>query len=120
MDLAELRNESVGFVRRVAKSLVGLDMAQVTVGGMKLTPSGIDRAAQVIRNHRLWELYLTQEADIADDHVHRDAEDIEHVLGEEMVARLDKMLDYPARDPHGRLIPQRVGAWSAEGGAGDG
>ncbi|MHC4444998.1 MAG: metal ABC transporter permease [Planctomycetota bacterium] len=119
-DLAELRNESVGFVRRVAKSLAGLDMAQLTVGGMKLTPSGIDRAAQVIRNHRLWELYLTQEADIADDHVHRDAEDIEHVLGEEMVARLEKMLNYPDRDPHGRLIPQRSGASSAERGAGDG
>jgi len=55
------------------------------------------------------ELYLTQEARIAADHVHRDAEDIEHVLGEEMVARLEAGLDHPDRDPHGHEIPRVKG-----------
>ena len=49
-----------------------------------LTPDGWQRACEIVRNHRLWELYLTNEASIA-DRVHDDAEIIEHVLGEETV-----------------------------------
>lgn len=69
------------------------------------TPKGRQRAAEVVRNHRLWELYLTNAAQIAPDHVHDDAEIIEHILGEETVLRLEKRLNYARRDPHGKLIP---------------
>ena len=58
-----------------------------------------------MRNHRLWELYLTNAAQIAADHVHEDAEKIEHVLGEEVVRELERRLDYAKVDPHGRKIP---------------
>jgi Mn-dependent DtxR family transcriptional regulator len=58
-----------------------------------------------VRNHRLWELFLTQEAHLAGDHVHRDAEHIEHVLPRDVLARLEQMLDNPTADPHGRPIP---------------
>src|SRR4030095_8150082 len=70
-----------------------------------LTPEGWQRACEIVRNHRLSELYLTNAAHIAADHVHEDAEKIEHVLGEETVRRLEKRLNYARRDPHGRLIP---------------
>ncbi len=70
-----------------------------------LTPTGWERACRVVRNHRLWELYLTNAAKIRSDHVHDDAEVIEHMLGEEAVRQLEKRLDYPTRDPHGKLIP---------------
>ena len=50
-------------------------------------------------------LYLTNAAHLAPDHVHEDAEKIEHVLGEETVRMLEKRLNYANRDPHGRLIP---------------
>lgn len=70
-----------------------------------LQPVGWKRACEVVRNHRLWELYLTHEADYASDHVHEDAEVIEHVLGANAVRRLERLLDFPQRDPHGRLIP---------------
>jgi manganese/zinc/iron transport system permease protein len=53
----------------------------------------------------LWELYLTNAAHLAPDHVHEDAEKIEHILGEETVLKLEKRLNYARRDPHGRLIP---------------
>ncbi|MBD5780141.1 metal ABC transporter permease [Pelagicoccus sp. NFK12] len=70
-----------------------------------LNPDGWLRACAVVRNHRLWELYLTNQAEYEPDHVHDDAEVIEHVLGEETVRRLERLLDYPAEDPHGKLIP---------------
>ena len=50
-------------------------------------------------------LFLTQEAHLAGDHVHRDAENIEHVLPRDMLTRLEQMLDNPTADPHGRPIP---------------
>lgn len=70
-----------------------------------LTPAGWSRAQSIVRNHRLWELYLTNQANIAADHVHEDAEQIEHVLGEEVVRRLERQLDYATLDPHGKVIP---------------
>jgi manganese/zinc/iron transport system permease protein len=53
----------------------------------------------------LWELYLTNEASIAPDHVHDDAEVIEHVLGEETIRQLERTLNHAKQDPHGRPIP---------------
>jgi manganese/zinc/iron transport system permease protein len=70
-----------------------------------LTPSGWRRAAEIVRNHRLWELYLTNQANYEADHVHDDAEKIEHVLGAETVRKLERDLDFPEFDPHGKPIP---------------
>ena len=70
-----------------------------------LTPAGWRAACAVVRNHRLWELYLTHAANIAPDHVHDDAEKIEHILGEKMVRQLERQLNYETLDPHGRQIP---------------
>jgi len=114
--LTEARSENVNFVRRSAKLLVAAKMAELGEHGMALTSAGLQRAQQIVRNHRLWELYLTSEADIAADHVHRDAEDIEHVLGEEIVARLEKMLEHPRHDPHGKVIPSPAGNADRGGG----
>ena len=74
-------------------------------GCLTLTPIGWERACQIVRNHRLWELYLTNEARYEPDHVHEDAEKIEHVLGEDVVRQLERILENPRRDPHGKLIP---------------
>lgn len=62
-----------------------------------LTPAGADEARRLVRNHRLWELYLITHADIAPSHVDRDADELEHVLGEAMVGKLEAMLadQYP-------------------------
>ena len=69
------------------------------------TPQGWERACQIVRNHRLWELYLTRSANYAADHVHDDAEAVEHLLSEATVMQLEKELHYARIDPHGKLIP---------------
>lgn len=69
------------------------------------TPEGLRQASAIVRNHRLWELYLTSAANYPADHVHEDAEKIEHLLGEETVRQLERKLAFPQQDPHGKEIP---------------
>jgi ABC-type Mn2+/Zn2+ transport system permease subunit/Mn-dependent DtxR family transcriptional regulator len=106
-ELAERRRETVEEARLQAHRLVrhGLATLDADGGTLFLTPSGWERSAAIVRNHRLWELYLTNAAHIAADHVHEDAEKIEHVLGEEVVRELERRLEYATHDPHGREIP---------------
>lgn len=59
----------------------------------RLTDDGLIEARRVVRNHRLWEIYLITHADIAPSHVDRDADQIEHVLGRAMVEKLQALLD---------------------------
>lgn len=72
---------------------------------LRFEEAGLQRAKEIVRNHRLWELYLTNKANIAPDHVHDDAEKIEHILGEEMVREMEKILEETDVDPHGKEIP---------------
>ncbi len=70
-----------------------------------LTDAGWQEAARITRNHRLWELYLTNRAAFPADHVHDSAERMEHELPDEVAARLTQLLQNPQADPHGRPIP---------------
>lgn len=72
-----------------------------------LTEAGKDRGQRVVKMHRLWELYLTTHLHIAPDHVHDDADTIEHLLTPELEAELERVLDYPTKDPHKSEIPYR-------------
>lgn len=77
-------------IRRMERAgLVCRDAA----GGFRLTDEGLVEARRVVRNHRLWEMYLITHADIAPSHVDRDADQIEHVLGRTMVEKLQGLLD---------------------------
>lgn len=71
----------------------------------RLTPAGLREANGVVRKHRLWEVYLTRRLDLPSDHVHRDAEAMEHALTDEALRELESLLGYPTVDPHGRPIP---------------
>ena len=106
-ELAENRHETIDEVRGQCRALKAHQMATLHDEGdsVHLTPEGWQRACEIVRNHRLWELYLTNEAHIASDHVHDDAEVIEHVLGEETVRQLERTLNHARYDPHGRPIP---------------
>ncbi len=73
--------------------------------GWQLTEAGKTKAQRVVKIHRLWELYLTTYMKIAPDHVHEDADTIEHLLTPELEAELEKQLDYPKLDPHQTKIP---------------
>jgi manganese/zinc/iron transport system permease protein len=74
-------------------------------GGAELSPEGLRTARGVVRKHRLWELYLSSKLDLASDHVHRDAEAMEHTLSDAAVEELDRKLGHPRFDPHGMPIP---------------
>lgn len=74
-------------------------------GGVRLSPAGRTEAAQVVRKHRLWELYLSRRLELAEDHVHRPADDMEHALSDEAVEALAARLGHPTEDPHGQPIP---------------
>ena len=92
--------------RQCLRWLLRNNLAQKTAAGFRLTAVGNEQARQILRKHRLWELYLSRQMDIAADHVHRDAEEIEHILSPAMVHELEKLLEDPASDPHGRPIPR--------------
>lgn len=70
-----------------------------------LTTEGFEKGKRITRLHRLWELYLAKYLRIAPDHVHEDAETIEHVITPELESRLEKLLGYPEEDPHESKIP---------------
>jgi manganese/zinc/iron transport system permease protein len=105
-DIAAKRQESPAHVRRLARlaarrGWVDPDSPDPII----LTDQGLAESKRVVRNHRLWELFLTQEARLAADHVHADAEYIEHVLPRDVLEKLEAMLASPTVDPHGKPIP---------------
>src|SRR5919107_4560283 len=75
--------------------------------GVRLTPAGKRLALEMIRHHRLLELYLAEHLDVPWDRVHEEAEALEHVLSEDLEARIAAKLGNPTRDPHGDPIPDR-------------
>jgi ABC-type Mn2+/Zn2+ transport system permease subunit/Mn-dependent DtxR family transcriptional regulator len=106
-ELAERRRETEEEVHAQARALAQHELATLPgeADALFLTPAGWQTACAIVRNHRLWELYLTHTAQIAADHVHEDAEKIEHVLGEDVVRELERRLNYATKDPHGKAIP---------------
>ncbi len=79
--------------------------------GVLLTPAGEKVAVEVIRHHRLLELYLARTLGLHVDDVHDEAERLEHVLSEELEAKIDSALGYPTHDPHGDPIPNADLEW---------
>lgn len=77
--------------------------------GVSLTPAGQKIALEVIRHHRLIELYLHQALGYSWDQVDAEAEKLEHVISEDFEDRIDALLGQPAFDPHGDPIPTKNG-----------
>ena len=73
--------------------------------GVRLTPEGARVALEVLRHHRLLELYLSESLGVPWDRVHDEAEVLEHVLSEELEALIAAKLGHPTHDPHGDPIP---------------
>jgi manganese/zinc/iron transport system permease protein len=70
-----------------------------------LTGEGLTRGQRIVKLHRLWELYLTTKLNIAPDHVHDDADTMEHLITPELEQELEKQLGFPQKDPHASEIP---------------
>ena len=94
------------FVKKIAvKKLVSYKKSK----GVTLTEQGRTIAINIIRKHRLWEVWLVSKLNFKWDEVHEIAEQLEHVVSDALIEQLDKHLDYPATDPHGDLIPNAKG-----------
>ena len=77
--------------------------------GVTLTDLGRKTALQLVRKHRLWEVFLVDKLKFNWDEVHEVAEELEHITSELMIRRLDEFLGYPKYDPHGDPIPTEDG-----------
>jgi manganese/zinc/iron transport system permease protein len=90
-----------------ARPLIAAGLVERADDALRLTPAGRAEAEQVVRKHRIWEVYLNRRLELPSDHVHRDAETMEHTLSEAAVADLEQAMGFPERDPHGSPIPPR-------------
>src|SRR5882762_386242 len=77
--------------------------------GVRLSPAGEKLAGLVLRRHRLVELFLVQVMGMSWAEVHDEAEQLEHVVSERLIERIDEMLGRPTHDPHGDPIPTPEG-----------
>lgn len=92
-------------IRRILKRLKRHGYLFQNSEGYYLSPFGQRKAARLVKLHRLWELYLTEYLRIAPDHVHEDADTIEHLITPELEKKLEEKLGYPKVDPHNSEIP---------------
>ncbi len=106
--IAERLSVAPASVTNMLKQLASMKMVVHTpYQGAELTELGAKIALEVIRHHRLLELYLTEHLGFSWDQVHDEAERLEHVISEEMENRIDEALGRPLVDPHGDPIPNR-------------
>jgi len=114
--LARRLHVSPASASAMVKKLAALELADhAPYKGVTLTSDGELVALEVIRHHRLLELYLAKTLGLHVDAVHDEADRLEHVLSEELEERIDKALGYPTHDPHGDPIPDRNLAWPGKG-----
>ncbi len=91
--LAAFRRETTRQAHKIARMLARSGWARIERNVVFLTERGQIRARELDRNYRLWELFLTQEVNLPHDHTQRDAENIEHILGPELVRELEEKYD---------------------------
>jgi DtxR family Mn-dependent transcriptional regulator len=113
--LARGQGVSAASASAMVKKLAALGLVEhAKYRGVTLTGSGERVALEVIRHHRLLELYLAETLGLHVDDVHDEADRLEHALSEELEARIDRALGYPTHDPHGDPIPDANLEWPAE------
>lgn len=116
-DLLERRGWSEAALKRIIRREVRRGEIQPLDGGYALTNDGRAAAARIVRTHRLWEHFLTTQADIAPSHVDRAADDIEHVLSEELVVDLERELRASGALLEGDFVPRSPHRLARGGGA---
>ena len=100
----------------MVKKLAAMKLVRHTpYRGVELTAAGEKIAVEMIRHHRLIETYLAEVLGVAWDKVHDEAERWEHVLSEEVEAKMAEALNQPLRDPHGAPIPTLEGVLARDG-----
>ncbi len=116
-DIQSFRSMPSSCLQSTLKQLGKKGLIESTAHGFTLTPTGIQKATQLTRRHRLWESYLNEQAALSPDQVHQQAERIEHILTDAQEAQLQQELSNSQQDPHGNQIPAPSSVPSKEGGA---
>jgi len=98
---------SVIYLRFILYTLKRNGWIQTVNGSYQLTNDGKKRAAKIVRLHRLWEVYLAEYLGVGSERVHRNAEEMEHILTPEIERELTVLLKDPKWDPHHQRIPQK-------------
>jgi DtxR family Mn-dependent transcriptional regulator len=115
--LARRQGVSAASASAMVKKLAAVELVEhAPYQGVRLTDTGERVAVEVIRHHRLIELYLAKTLGVHVDDVHAEADKIEHVLSEELEARIDRALGFPTHDPHGDPIPNADLEWPSARG----
>jgi DtxR family Mn-dependent transcriptional regulator len=115
--LSEIEPRSAAAVTEMIQTLVKLNLVRYEpYQGVELTPTGERVALEVIRHHRLLELYLFEALGVPLDEVHAEAEQLEHALSANLAERIAERLGQPQYDPHGAPIPTRELAIPAQQG----
>jgi DtxR family transcriptional regulator, Mn-dependent transcriptional regulator len=110
--LAREQHVAPGSASEMVKKLAALQLVDhEPYRGVRLTEAGERVAVEVIRHHRLLELYLAETLGLDVANVHAEADRLEHVISEELEARIDKALGFPTHDPHGDPIPNAALEW---------
>jgi DtxR family Mn-dependent transcriptional regulator len=108
--IAEVTNTKAASVTDMLKKLADKKLINyVKYQGVTLTDTGLKAAVDIIRKHRLWEVFLVEKLGFKWDEVHDIAEELEHINSDVLIERLDDFLGNPAADPHGDPIPDRTG-----------
>lgn len=109
-DIASSLRVSAPSVTGMVQKLEGMGLVQYArYAGVRLTPRGRKIALEIVRHHRLWELYLHTRLGVPLDRVDMEAERLEHVLSDDMEELLARALGHPTHDPHGDPIPTKAG-----------
>ena len=108
--IAEALSNNPASVVDMLKKLVDKKLIQYEKSkGVKLTEKGRKIALNIVRKHRLWEVFLLEKLEYSWDEVHEIAEQLEHIQNAQLADRLDKFLGFPLYDPHGDPIPKANG-----------
>ena len=108
--IAEILQTKASSVTDMIKKLCDKKLVDHTrYQGVKLTLEGQKRALDIVRKHRLWEVFLVDRLGMGWELVHDIAEQLEHTNSETLYGHLDKYLNYPRFDPHGDPIPDSKG-----------
>lgn len=112
--LADRMDTKASSVTDMLKRLSGKELVDYQkYQGVRLTDKGLRVAVDIIRKHRLWEVFLVEHLGFGEHEVHEVAEQMEHVSSPLLVERLDRFLNHPKYDPHGGPIPDAEGNFPA-------
>lgn len=113
-DRQKITNKNIADILQVSAPSVTEMMANLTKSGLvthtpyneiSLTKEGLTLATELVRKHRIWEVFLSEKLGYGIEEVHQAADTLEHATDLELAERLNKFLDYPKRCPHGGIIP---------------